>query len=310
MKFNVGMSIHARFKLVVSNASGEVTRETGWFNNLVLDAGLAQMSKGDWFTNCNVGTDGTEPKVTDTKLLAHRATTTTVESRTFGADLEAGYRWTKIRWRFPQGAASGNLAEVGCGWVAYPDNLCWNRALIKDASGDPTTITVLGDEFLDVYTEVRVYAFKKYAGSFKLLDKTGGLISEHTTTVYPLLDVSAVQGMGRISFEAAVSNTCFKVSAKPVVDDLVTKDDRGIDMKRFGANRYPTPTSLSTTGRWGLNEGNGVKVIQVWSWLSGLIGGWNGAVGCKVAIDPPISKNNTQTLDVTLEATWTRHVEE
>jgi hypothetical protein len=72
-----------------------------------------------------------------------------------------------VTWRFGEGIAAGNIAEVGLGWG---NATLWNRARIKDAQGKPTVITVFADEYLDVVSEIRVYPAQSLEGSFNLLD--------------------------------------------------------------------------------------------------------------------------------------------
>lgn len=67
-------------------------------------------------------------------------------------------------FEFPAGRATGNLTEVGVGWtsdgVIIPNannNRVFSRALILDASGQPTTLTVLADEILRVTYMLRLY---------------------------------------------------------------------------------------------------------------------------------------------------------
>ena len=98
------------------------------------------------------------------------------------------YRWAKVTWRFGQGVAAGNISEVGLGWG---NSNLWNRALIKDANGNPTTITVLSDEYLDVVSEIRDYPTLSSSGSFNLLDKTGAIINTYTVLGSPYLQQSS-----------------------------------------------------------------------------------------------------------------------
>lgn len=117
---------------------------------------------GCWIDRCCVGTGNSNSVVTQTSLDTFKASTTTTQ----GA-IEAGiqvttlpyYMWLRSTYRFGEGVAAGNISEIGLGWANA--NL-WNRALVKDSNGNPTTITVLADEYLDVITEIRVYPQEIY----------------------------------------------------------------------------------------------------------------------------------------------------
>ena len=63
MQVNMHSQIGARFKLIAHKGDGVPTTETEWFNNIVLDAGLARMSVGTWISRCCVGTGNTKPVV-------------------------------------------------------------------------------------------------------------------------------------------------------------------------------------------------------------------------------------------------------
>ncbi len=74
------------------------------------------------------------------------------------------YSTTSAGFRFSAGTASGNLTEVGVGWLpgsgmppAPNDYQLWSRALILDGLGSPTSVTILGDEVLDVFYSIRIY---------------------------------------------------------------------------------------------------------------------------------------------------------
>jgi len=149
--------------------------QTPSFHNLVTDAGLERMGTGGWCNYVAVGTSNTPPSVGDTLLGSIHARVGVPTSygalaatHTYGGDwiaepIEPPYIKTVFTVRFNAGTFNNtNLAEVGIGWdggkVNNVDQVnLWNRELIKDALGNPSTITVLSDEFLDVTVEIRTY---------------------------------------------------------------------------------------------------------------------------------------------------------
>ena len=195
MNVQINNSVGARFKLVARKASTEeITRETDWFKNIVLDTGLNQMSVGTWIDRVRVGSGNSTPVASQTQLNNTIASTTTVlsgsDSVTKQTTTSPYYSAAKITYRFGEGVAAGNISEVGCGWGT--GLALWNRALVKDLNGNPTTITVLSDEFLDVIIEVRYYPTQSFSGNFNLLDKTGGIVSSHTYTASPRYELGSV----------------------------------------------------------------------------------------------------------------------
>jgi len=138
----------------VAGATGEVREQTPWIDNLITNNGLDLMNAGDYLVTCCVGSGSTAPADTDTALASLVASTTS-PSRVYGRQIATSpfYIYQIATFEFAEGAAAGNLAEVGVG--VNSTNL-FSRALIKDGGGSPTTITVLGDEFLRVEYELRV----------------------------------------------------------------------------------------------------------------------------------------------------------
>lgn len=126
-----------------------------WFPNLITDNGLNRMgAASDYLSVCMVGSGSTAPANTDTSLQSQVASTGTVNSTTTGNNASPRYGWKRRTYRFAAGAAAGNLSEVG---VGYSTTEVFSRALILDGGGNPTTITVLADEVLDVSYELRFY---------------------------------------------------------------------------------------------------------------------------------------------------------
>ena len=151
----------------VSARTGKKRVLADWFPNLITDFGLNALGSEvkDRLVVCSVGSGTTAPSNSDTALSSPVALTDTTKdgSDIVGASAEPPYYgWRRTTKRFDIGVAAGNLSEVGMSSrestnpiVADP---LFSRALILDGNGDPTTITVLSDEYLDVTYELRVYA--------------------------------------------------------------------------------------------------------------------------------------------------------
>jgi len=143
------------------------------FPNLITNGGLERMGdNGDWLSRTYVGSGSAAPNFNDTTMNNFVAVTTSTQGSTNGAQSTAPYfTWVRITRRFSAGGAAGNLSEVGIGWSAA----LFSRALIVDADGNPTTITVGADQFLDVTYEFRFYPkTTDDTGSFTLTGNLGG----------------------------------------------------------------------------------------------------------------------------------------
>lgn len=150
---NVGVA--GRFKLeAVNEETGERRELAPWFDNLITDLGLNHLGTSGIGQFCLVGTGTAAPAVTDTGLGNKLAHTTTNAGITYGVVTSPNYSWVRVIFRFAAGTATGNLSEIG---VGISTTQVFSRTLIKDAGGNPTTITVLASEALDVTYELRLY---------------------------------------------------------------------------------------------------------------------------------------------------------
>lgn len=143
-----------RYKLAAVRG-GTVQRETPWFDNLILNQGLDLIaSTASIMSSAHVGTGTTTPAVTQTALTAQVAASTNVTSASRTINTSSPYEMTStVTIRFAQGAAAGNLTEIGVGTGAT----LFSRALIVDGGGSPTTFPVAADEYLDVTYQIIVY---------------------------------------------------------------------------------------------------------------------------------------------------------
>lgn len=155
---NLHMGLAGRFTLRAVKPDGSSRLLADWFDNLILDQGLNRMGTGAFMSSCVVGAGSTDPTTIDTALESYIAGTSTIHSSSYGAQPTAPYYgWLRYTYRFAQGTAAGNIGEVGVGWATTDTPTLFSRARIKDELGDPTVVTVLADEFLDVTYELRSY---------------------------------------------------------------------------------------------------------------------------------------------------------
>lgn len=305
MNMKLENKVGARFKLITHKGDGTPVRESEWFDNIVLDTGLARMGVGSWITRCCVGMGNSTPVATQTALDSFHASTTTYVS---GSEVSVAntttppyYFGAKITWRFAQGVASGNISEVGLGWG---DTTLWNRALIRDVGGNPTTITVLADEYLDVVAEVRIYP-PAGSGSFDLKDKNNNVISSHTYNYKPFIVgggwyAAKVQFgntsnssndmlnmySGAIGASVTVSPSNFVLSKKAAQSGIENGCQATLDLSLSEANYAHRSFLINITGMMSLE-----------SRLNGI----------QLEVSPTITKTSTQIMAYTFELTWGRY---
>lgn len=172
---NIGLSGH--FTLQVRKASDDSLVKEVAFNNLITNTGLDQLAtgSGNIIGRCVIGTGSTTPANGDTALAAFSAATTVTPAdapyTVTSQSTVLPYYTRHIRtFRFNAGTLNGNYSELGLTGGPSPF-LLFCRALILDNSGNPTTITILSDEYLDVIYELRAYI--PYDDVVSTIDITG-----------------------------------------------------------------------------------------------------------------------------------------
>lgn len=148
------LQLGGRYRLIATRPDGSTRVVADWFDNLVLDNGLNRIGTGAIMGTAVVGSGSTAPANGESTLVALVASTTTSTGDVKGTDLANNFAYMRSTYRFASGTAAGNLAEVGVGWDS---NNLFSRTLIRDGGGDPTTVTILAGETLDLVYEIRVY---------------------------------------------------------------------------------------------------------------------------------------------------------
>jgi hypothetical protein len=290
------------FKLEAVRPDGRRRPLTGWFPNIITDGGLNAIGTlNSWMAACRVGTGSATPSALDTNLQAHVAGTTDQRSTNATAQATPPYYQSTTRvYRFAQGAAAGNLQEIGIATAAAnASGVLFSRALILDSDGNPTTITVLSDEVLDATYQIRNYP--------------------------PLVDVTGTANIGGVDYD-------YTVRAANVTDTTnwylpASAGGGGLNSCRFGngaigaitsspsgsnvlLNATPAAyTNLSLTRRTSVTCGLDVGNFGGINWALTTFGtpGGNSSLGCmQTGFDALIPKDNTNTLTLEFGITWTR----
>lgn len=141
-------------------STGEQRILADWFPNLITDNGLNLLAtSGRYLGVCQVGTGSSAPSVSDTALANRIASNSSGASFTYGTTTSAPYyTWIRNVYRFNAGVATGNVSEVGVSPAGSTTGNLFSRALVVDSELNPTSITVLANETLDVTYELRYYA--------------------------------------------------------------------------------------------------------------------------------------------------------
>lgn len=302
MKNSVGISsgLAGRYRIVAVKPDGSERVLAEWFKNLITDVGLDSIGNISitHISACVVGSGSTTPSNADSALVAQIASTTTINSAPSGSQASPPYYgWHQFTFRFSAGIAAGNLAEVG---IKCSNGNLFSRALILDGVGDPTTITVLSDEVLDVTYEIRVYP---------LLTDTTGTVSIGGDS-YDYTARAAFVTAGYLTPQSYLPGGCGGGSVSintysGAINAAITGGPAGTSGASTGnslASYTPGSYHRDTTFTFGLNDSNVGGVMSVFVPLG--YGQVFGAV--QIEYDPVIPKDNTKVMSLAYRHTWAR----
>ena len=301
--------------------------EIGPFKNLITNIGLERVGTGAPVTEIFVGTGTSTPAVTNTQLQSYltRIPTTIVSwgNKTFGG---APDYWVQqsATWRAPEGVAAGNLTEVGCGWMEAPASSppesfaerhrCFSRALIVDSLGNPITVTVQPDEFLDVTYTMRHYPYigpdvvqtVNLSGVSYTFTSRCIRVSNAEHAVAPIYSMI---GAGTSVFYTGTAAGTPPALAPVDANDLLTQGALAQVTGNTRAAYVPGSLTSSYTVSAGLTVANlafGIRAVRTSPWSTSVNQSFI-QQPFQTVISPPIPKDNTKVLSYGYSITYGRY---
>lgn len=309
---NIVSRLRGMFKLDVIRSDGSLKKSTGWFPNLITNAGLDAIgSTVGWLLYCHVGTGNTAPANTDTSLVTWLASSNGYQTQTGAANGISPYMANRTQTiRFAAGTATGNLSEVGMG-PNIGNTGMFSRALILDGVGAATTITVLAAEALDVTYQLNNYPpLADVAGSVVLSGIT------YTTNMRAAnagatasWDLLGSAGIGQYGERGGCVTTNPMTTYSTQTLGAITAVPAGSSSGTAVAPTYLTYTAsnyfVDTQVNFGLGDGNssggiGSAVISL-----GRAFGRFGNFQC--SFTPVIPKDATKVMMMVVRHTWARY---
>lgn len=308
--FNTKVGVKGFYKLEIRDNKGEL-RDTLEFENLITDNGLDLLATNSRFPEfCSVGSGSNVPTVSDTTLqlyvIGKRGNIPLISY--YGYFNNQSYGGTPDHecicrglYEFGEGEAQGNLSEIGIGPNINGTNL-FSRALIRDINGNPTTITVLANEFLTVTYYLYVYP--------PLTDVVGS-VSGYNYTLRAS-EVNAVgggngwtfaqngaQGWNKLFFnltggskQGAYGGAIGTITTSPASDGNSAFTDTRTN------NAY-TPGTYTRSGSFKFDISQANFNVRSFSFHFG-VGKF------QVEVDPVIPKKNTDELTIYVNVAWFR----
>ena len=188
----VDIGLAGEFRIVIENSDNEVIRDYGYQKNLLLDNGIAKYIGGFPSINgyCVIGTGNSTPIPTQTTLdlplVVTGSTSGGGSNYTYEDKGDFLYRmWDETVYIF-NGLKDVNISEVGLTHSNSLDDLS-TRALVKDESGNPVSISVKTGEILKIYYKLhKVIDVRDKNYVINMLDGDGGSVA-YNCTVRPIM---------------------------------------------------------------------------------------------------------------------------
>ena len=281
------------------------------FKNVITNWGLNHMgNNGNGVRKCYVGTGTNTPSTSDTSMGTFLAQTDiTVNTRIGGTPSAPDYIDTVSgTGRFGVGVAAGNLTEVGVGFTIggtpATDHRVFSRALIVDGFGNPTSITVLSDEILDVTYTCKLHPVVD--------DVEGSVVIAGTThdTVQRPAQWPSVLALRLTTARARAFESCSSYSGElgaitstPLSASGTSTNGTGYTEDAYSENSFKRTGSISA-GLDYLNAAGGIKSLM-FNYYS--IGNLFIANRQQIQFTPVIPKDSTKVLVIYSEISWGRY---
>ncbi len=283
---------------------GSVIDDTGYFPNLITNWGLDQFGTqqhANVTRYCHVGVGTAAPQFTDTSLQERVAHTTFTGNRSGSMASEPPYySETRYTYDFGLGAVAGNLTEIGIG---NNSNL-WSRALIVDASGNPTSFPVASDEQLIASYRLRLYVPE---GDTEGQITIGSTVYDYLcraagATNYGAWGFPSLTGnndpMGAVEWIALYSGTVGEVTARPGGSRSAFT---GTQQAPYSPGSYYRDSSVS----FSTTQGNGTWQSLSWGLPNGSSSASNDdAFQCQLT--PALVKTSDEVMVLNQRISWGR----
>lgn len=292
MDIELRSKIKGRFRLEILDGESLNLKRRLEFDNMILDSGLEAVPFQSVWGCAQVGASNVAPNPLQTRLISWIAGTRSSDYLHAAPATPPDYPIRLGRkFRFGTGEAAGNLSEVGVGWDVSGDTL-WSRALIVDEGGQPTTITVLPTEILDVYYYMDVYPEVE---DYEFQIEIRGVLHD---CVLRWSEVTNWTNSWFLSSGTASAT----VHSGPI--GPITGAPSGLSSGHSSVENIPYSANSRYLDRkftWGINVGNFEGGIQSARFY------WLRLAVFQCSFSPPIAKTSLDTLTLTFRASWDRY---
>ena len=304
------VGVYGEVKVIVKRADGTVRLDTGFFPNVITNLGLDALGNNrDLFNYCAVGGGNSKPLNTNTKLDNFLKVGSGISSTSkydydpvrdtefYKCSRTVGYRFT--------GLDNKNISEVGLVSTNNSEqHSAYTRTLIKNSDGDPTVITVLSGEILEL--QYRLWQV------FDLKDKDQVVTAMIDGVEVPVNVKIRLAGVGGLSYNTVVgAGVTYTEYASPRFGTgeigEITGGISGISYQYSLVMAWEAYQPSTYKRKFSINASitDAVHPIRSFLFFTGL-GAYQVRFGT-VAGDLPIDKTIQDSLQLGFEMSWGRY---
>jgi hypothetical protein len=309
MELEQNFEVAGLFKLEALRADGSTRLLADWFPNLILNQGLDMLATQTLFGSFSqCGSGSTPPAVSDTQLVARIAGQYMDSNPISQINTTERYLFVNSVYTYAIGQATGNISELGIGAAASGTTL-FSRALVKDASGNVTTVTVLADEQLRITYQLRVYQptadfFNASLGGYQVVGRSAnvGTVNSNVGWYLNLLshftqqDNRIIFGVPTNGLARLYTGVIGPITGTPAGEFYALGASSGVASEYVSGTFRRDLTIIVSTDKG--NDPAGIGAICVCC----------GPTFFQFGFTPNIMKTNLQELKFTIRYSWSRRI--
>lgn len=315
------------FRLECVKDDGRSFWLSDWFHNNVTNAGLDMIATNiSRYYCCQVGSGTAVPNNSDTTLQTFVAGTSSHSSQgsSYQNSSAPFYAENYFRFDFAINQVIGNISEIGVGPSASSGSTLFSRELIRDASGNPTTISIPTNSQVRVHYKLRNYVpstdvlgsvngvLYGVSGSRNFTRRASGFSSGYSAsaTWLPTNPVGVANNWGAMCCDFGQQGGAPGYKAYSGSIGLISSEPSGSAISGSVSGNSYSPGSFSRSATISFSHTTGAlnaKSFQICGRSSGQSDPTGVFCPFQVEFDSAIAKAANDTLNIGIQYTWGRY---
>ena len=301
-------------RFVVEN-NGVKKLDTGFNKNIILNQGLHFFggNRGtDMMTYCLVGSGNSAPTVTQNQLdscVVGETGTTHSSNYSYAPDSTNTYKCSLTKRYVFTTLAGQNISEVGLAsqYSSPSSNYLCTRALVKDASGNPTVLSLITGDTLTIY--YKLWVVHSTLDTDQVINMSDGFGVNEQFNIKSRIYYAGVRSEWATNLSVTLGFATDDVVAHSgdlsAITTTPTAALGNASVVTFGV--YANDFSRVVTLKFSTDRANGnMRTLIVKSIYAHALGFHQIRFG-RVSDDAPIYKDNTKELTIPIKFTWGRY---